>query len=81
MVSAGQIPQAINTIQEAMEILNNLRIFMQKVQVMAGKGWQIDVGPEGTPILVNVTSGQQASLLAQYDALKASLQTKFQALP
>lgn len=80
MVTVGQIPQAISTVQSLLQILNNLQMLLGQAKDLSDKNWQVDIGVR-FPIVVAVTPAQQSALVGDYDTLKAQLVTVFQQLP
>ena len=79
-ITVNQISQALVTINDLNNTLNDLRMLLGQAKEMSDKGWQIDIGTR-FPIVVVISTAQQAQMVGYYDTLKARCVSLFQALP
>lgn len=77
-ITQSQIPGALTTIGQLNRTLQSINNLLNEAEILILNGWVVTLAPGVT---LSITPDQQASLVSQYDTLKADLVTIFSQLP
>ena len=82
-ITVNQIPTALQIVSSLEQNICQLNALLFQAQILAANGWvyNIAMGTGQSPVNVTVTAGQQAAMIAQYDALKTTLASLYGQLP
>lgn len=79
-ITVGQIPQALQTVGDLGNQLNDISMLLKQAKELSDKGWVVDIGSRfSLPLTISIQ--QRQDMIAKYDEFKAQLVSTFQNLP